>query len=79
MHVEQALVLIHPHFHHASCVYPMGILTSWEGVWVKAAEDVPHTRAGDGFQRAPTLPHLKQLFSLYNNVPKSSFEYQNNE
>lgn len=39
----------------------MGVLTSWKCVWVKAAEDVPHTRARDGFQRAPTLPHLKHI------------------
>jgi hypothetical protein len=72
VHVEEVLVLIHPHLYHASCVHPVGILTSWERVRVETAEDVAHTRAGDRFQGAPTLPHLKQCtMKICNNQLKS--------
>lgn len=68
IHIEQAFILVHPHLHHTGCVYPVCILASRECIRVEAAKDVPNTGAGDGFQGATTLPHLKQQLPLYSNV-----------
>lgn len=56
--VEEALVVVHPSLGHTCSVEAVGVLVARERVGVEGAEDVAHSGARDGLQRASTHPHL---------------------